>query len=40
MNHIEKIKELAEKYRDYTAKNLSKLVQIKSVWEKKKSNLS
>ncbi len=31
MNHIEKIKELAEKYRDYTAKNLSKLVQIKSL---------
>ncbi len=31
MNHIERIKELAEKYRDYTAKNLSKLVQIKSL---------
>ena len=31
MNHIKKINELAEKYRDYTAENLSKLVQIKSL---------
>ncbi len=31
MNYIKKINELAEKYRDYTAENLSKLVQIKSL---------
>lgn len=35
-NKIDKIKELAEKYRDYTAKNLSKLVQIKSLSKEEK----
>jgi putative selenium metabolism hydrolase len=30
-DYIKKINELAEKYKDYTAQNLSKLVQIKSV---------
>ncbi len=29
--YIEQINELAEKYRDYTAENLSKLVKIKSL---------
>ena len=31
MSNVEKILELAEKYKDYTAKNLSKMVQIKSL---------
>ncbi|HEB61899.1 MAG TPA: YgeY family selenium metabolism-linked hydrolase [Bacteroidetes bacterium] len=35
-NKIDKIKELAEKYRDYTAENLSKLVQIKSLSKEEK----
>lgn len=35
-NKAYKIKELAEKYRDYTAKNLSKLVQIKSLSKEEK----
>ncbi len=35
-NKIDKIKELAEKYRDYTAKNLSKLVRIKSLSKEEK----
>ncbi len=30
-NIFQKINELSEKYRDYTAENLSKLVQIKSL---------
>ena len=35
-NKIDKIKELAEKYRDYTAENLSKLVRIKSLSKEEK----
>ena len=35
-NKINKIKELAEKYRDYTAENLSKLVRIKSLSKEEK----
>ena len=31
MSNVEKILELAEKYKDYTAENLSKMVQIKSL---------